>query len=124
MDKQNLSRRSFLASGAAAAALGGLALAGCSSTEAPASGASAASDAGAEGLPEKWDREVDVVVIGRGGILPAAFTVYERGLKNVLILEKSPTHFGGTTYFAGGGCSAPTTRSQWRRVSRRFPAIC
>lgn len=62
----------------------------------------------ASGLPEKWDREVDVVVVGSGSILPAALRAADNGLE-VLILEKHPTHFGGTTTWFGGGCSCPNS---------------
>lgn len=99
-----MNRRSFLMAGAAAA-VGGIAI------------ASNASQAGAQeensyqssvNIPEKWDREVDVVVVGSGSIIPAALKAYEEGLE-VLVLEKSPTHFGGTSYFAGGGCACPNS---------------
>lgn len=107
MTTKSMSRRSFFAGSAALAALGGLAFTQSAFGE-PASD-EASSTENTEGLPEKWDKEVDVVVIGSGSILPAAFTAYERGLTDVVILEKSPTHFGGTSYFAGGGCSCPNS---------------
>lgn len=108
MASKNMSRRSFFAGSAALAALGGLAFTGSALGETDAS-AEASNPSSGEGLPEKWDKEVDVVVIGSGSIIPAAFTAYERGLTDVLILEKSPTHFGGTSYFAGGGCTCPNS---------------
>lgn len=107
MSNKGMSRRSFFAGSAALAAFAGLSFAGTALGETEAE--NAASSEQSEGLPEKWDKEVDVVVIGSGSILPAAFTAYERGLTDVLILEKSPTHFGGTSYFAGGGCSCPNS---------------
>ena len=59
--------------------------------------------------PEKWDREVDVVVMGTGGAaLTAAITAHDQGLK-VLVLEK--THqIGGTTAFSGGVPWIPMNR--------------
>lgn len=98
-----ISRRNFLIGGATAA-LGGLALAGCSADDTLA----ATGDAATPVLPETWDKEVDVVVVGSGSILPAALKAYAEGME-VLILEKHPTHFGGTSYFHGGGCSCPNS---------------
>lgn len=108
MARKNMSRRSFFAGSAALAALGGLTFTGAALGETETT-TEVTKVKGNEGLPEKWDKEVDVVVIGSGSILPAAFTAYERGLTDVLILEKSPTHFGGTSYFAGGGCTCPNS---------------
>lgn len=52
-------------------------------------------------LPNHWDKEVDVIVLGTGGAaLTAALAASENGA-NVLVLEK--THqIGGTTAFSGG----------------------
>lgn len=59
--------------------------------------------------PEKWNREVDVVVMGTGGAaLTAAITAHDQGLK-VLVVEK--THqIGGTTAFSGGVPWIPMNR--------------
>lgn len=57
-------------------------------------------------VPAKWDRTVDVVVIGAGGAgLSAAVTAKEAGIKDVLVLEKMP-YPGGNTLRAGGGFNA------------------
>ena len=55
-------------------------------------------------LPEIWDMEVDVVVVGFGAAGAAtAVTAYELGAK-VLLLEKAPMgHAGGNTRVAGQG---------------------
>jgi len=55
-------------------------------------------------LPEKWDREVDVVVVGFGGAGAAtAITAHELGA-TVLILEKAPEgEEGGNTRVAAQG---------------------
>lgn len=105
MSTKNMSRRSFFAGSAAVAAMGGLALAGCSNGQNTA----AAGPASGGNVPETWDKEVDVVVIGSGSIVPAALKAHEEGLQ-VVILEKHPTHFGGTSYFAGGGFTCPNSR--------------
>ncbi|MFC1899984.1 FAD-dependent oxidoreductase [Chloroflexota bacterium] len=53
-------------------------------------------------LPQKWDKETDVVVVGYGGAgAVAAITVSEEGGK-VILLEKAP-EAGGNTSTASGG---------------------
>lgn len=101
MGQRQISRRNFLKGGMATAAFGGLAMAGCTSAQPMADTGGKAGN-----LPEQWDREVDVVVVGSGSILPAALRAHDHGLETIII-EKHPTHFGGTTYFAGGGCACP-----------------
>ncbi len=57
-------------------------------------------------VPSRWDRTVDVIVIGAGGAgLAAAVTAKEAGVKDVLVLEKMP-YPGGNTLRAGGGFNA------------------
>jgi succinate dehydrogenase/fumarate reductase flavoprotein subunit len=55
-------------------------------------------------LPEKWDKEADVVVVGFGGAgAAAAITAHELGAR-VLMLEKAPEgEEGGNTRVAGQG---------------------
>jgi succinate dehydrogenase/fumarate reductase flavoprotein subunit len=55
-------------------------------------------------LPQTWDRQADVVVVGFGAAGAAtAITAYEAGAK-VLLLEKAPYgHEGGNTRVAGQG---------------------
>jgi succinate dehydrogenase/fumarate reductase flavoprotein subunit len=49
-------------------------------------------------MPEKWDYETDVLVIGYGGAgVWAALTASDEGESEVLILEKSPTRGGGNS---------------------------
>lgn len=55
-------------------------------------------------LPEKWDKEADIVVVGFGGAgAAAAITAHDLGAK-VLMLEKAPEgEEGGNTRIAGQG---------------------
>ena len=85
-----LSRRNFLKSaaiGTVAAASAG-ALAGCS-TEASSE------------LPEKWDKEADVVVVGYGGAGAAATLEATKAGSSVVLLERMATG-GGSTAICGG----------------------
>jgi succinate dehydrogenase/fumarate reductase flavoprotein subunit len=62
-------------------------------------------------LPEKWDYEADVVVVGYGGAgVVAAITANDTGAK-VLILEKAPFRGGGNTSISAGMFCSPTNRS-------------
>ena len=53
-------------------------------------------------LPEEWDKEADVVVVGYGGAGAAAAIEAHDVETEVLILEKMPAP-GGTTKISGGG---------------------
>ena len=93
MSKTDLSRRHFLgaavSTAAAAAALPGLAHARTQTA-----------------LPEKWDMETDVVVLGCGGAgMMAACQAHDAGAK-VLILEKL-AQGGGNTAVSSGGFMIP-----------------
>ncbi len=100
--KQDISRRSFLKGtvlGAAALA-GTSVLAGCG----PKS-------AGVTGLPEKWDKETDIVVVGFGGAgASAAIGAREAGAE-AIVLEKQPGG-GGSTSISGGIIYAANTSVQ------------
>ncbi len=51
-------------------------------------------------VPSKWDKEVDVVVLGTGGAALTAAIAAADGGASVLVLEK--THqIGGTTSYSG-----------------------
>jgi 3-oxosteroid 1-dehydrogenase len=55
----------------------------------------------------KWDREVDVLVVGTGnGALTAALCNWEMGTEDVLIIEKTDK-VGGTSATSGGGIWIP-----------------
>jgi len=86
---QRLSRRDFVAGAVASAAV--LGLSACSGTD----GSSASA-----GVPTKWDREVDVVVVGAGGGgLMAACAAREAG-STALLLEKAGRVGGDTAMSA------------------------
>ena len=109
-----LNRRSFvkgagLAAGGAILSAAGTALAdeAATSTDQP-------------WMPEKWDYETDVVVVGTGGIISAALRAYDNGL-DVLVLEKHPTWFGGTTALSGGGMLCPNSTMALEAGAREIP---
>ena len=57
-------------------------------------------------MSERWDRTVDVVVVGTGGAALTAATLAHDGGAEVLIVEKEPM-LGGTTAVSGGGVWLP-----------------
>lgn len=99
---KDISRRSFLkgsALGAVALAGSGV-LAGCTAKPVVESG-----------LPEKWDKETDIVVIGFGGAgASAAIAAREAGAE-VVVLEKQGV-MGGSTATSGGLVYAAGTSVQ------------
>lgn len=99
---RDLSRRSFLAGGTLAAA--GLAMAGLAGCAAEAGGDLAATGSTINGnLPETWNEEADVVVVGLGAAgLSAAIAAKMDGAERVLALEAAPEQdAGGTTRVSG-----------------------
>ncbi len=97
MSDNLVSRRGFLKKtallGAGLAATGGIA-------------ACAPAAAGNAGKDIKWDKEVDVVVVGSGTAVIAAIAAKDAGAESVLILEKSVA-FGGTSALSGGAFWIP-----------------
>ena len=92
-----LSRRQFFGSTAAVAAVGAAGF----------SGASRAADLCS--LPKKWDKTVDVIIVGAGGAgLAAGITALEKGA-SVAILEKLAFP-GGNTMVSGGGMNGALTK--------------
>jgi len=61
-------------------------------------------------LGEARELSVDVLVVGSGnGALTAALCAYELGVRDVLVIEKSPL-YGGTSATSGGGIWIPCSR--------------
>lgn len=88
-----VSRRNFIK--ATAMGVGGTALAGLG-----------LKNSAAAGIPEKWDQEADVVVIGFGGAgAAAAIEAHDAGA-SVFVLEKMPG-WGGNTGVSGGAFLTP-----------------
>ncbi len=88
-----ISRREFVkgAVAGASALTGASVLAGCGQ----------AAPVPATGMPEEWEKEADVVVVGFGGAGAAAAIEASRAGASVLILERTPTG-GGSTAICGG----------------------
>ncbi|MBN1627992.1 MAG: FAD-binding protein, partial [Deltaproteobacteria bacterium] len=87
LSKEDFSRRDFIK--ATAAGAGVAAIAGLSGREAMAAG-----------IPKKWDKETDVVVLGCGGAgTTAAIAAHDAGAK-VIVVEKAPE--GGGNSRVGG----------------------
>jgi urocanate reductase len=88
MDKPahpDVSRRSFLTTGAAGAVAAGL----------------GAAEAGAQGVPVQWDQTADVVIVGAGVAgLPAAITARDLGA-SVIVVEEN-FDIGGRGMLSGG----------------------
>lgn len=95
-----VSRRSFL-TGAAAVGAGLVAAATVGNTQAHA-------DEAAPWLPETWDYETDILVIGYGGAgMWTAVTAADEGESEVLILEKAPVRGGGNSAINLGEFTIP-----------------
>jgi 3-oxo-5alpha-steroid 4-dehydrogenase len=86
-----MTRRELIKKGAAA---GAVAVAGAG----PLYGCSPATPSN---LPQKWDREADVVVVGLGGAGAAAAIEAGRAGAKVIVLERMPVA-GGSTVLCGG----------------------
>lgn len=93
--EKTVSRRAFIGGAGvltAAAAMAGLS--GCANNE-----SSTPQDPAAAYLPETWDRETDILVVGFGGAgIAACITALDEGLGEVLAVEAAPeAHEGGNT---------------------------
>jgi len=95
--KNGLSRRDFMkaaAIGTGAAALGGIDI---KSSEAAV-------------IPEKWDKEVDVIVVGGGAAgLSAAVHAHDSGAK-VILLEAAATFYTSSSSICGGTFSSANSK--------------
>ena len=93
---KNISRRDFIKG---AAALGVTGLAGAAGF-----GRATIAEAAEE---QHWDAEAEVVVVGTGTVITAAIAAAEFGAESVIVLEKSPILFGGTSMMSGAGFALP-----------------
>lgn len=91
IDRRTLLKGAAVLGGAAAMA----SLAACTAGASPASPSKV----------RKWDKEVDVVVVGTGTASLAALAAHDAGSK-VVMLEKAPV-YGGHTAVSGGGLYTP-----------------
>jgi len=98
-----VSRRDFVKGAAVGAGLltGAGALASCGTAAAPA----------APGMPAKWDKEADVVIVGAGGTGIVAAIEAADGGASVVVLEKAAI-VGGTTSLSGAVIQASNTEFQ------------
>ncbi len=95
---KELSRREFM-KGAAAFGLAGIA---------GAVGFGQGVTAEAAGSADiEWDAEAEIVVVGTGTVITAAIAAAELGAENVIVLEKNPVLFGGTSMMSGAGFALP-----------------
>lgn len=102
----HLTRRHFLQGGSLT--LAGLtlgSLVGCSSDE----GAASVSQKTGSNIPENWDEEADVVIVGLGAAaLSAAISAKQQGVERVIALEVAPEEFaGGSTRVSGNMLMIP-----------------
>jgi len=106
---KKVSRREFVKGAAAVASVGALASCapaatpGPGETAAPAATCPPAGECPTPWIPETWDYEADLVVVGTGGgALTAAIEAADAGA-SVLLLEKAPENYmGGNTKVTGG----------------------
>ncbi len=99
MVRKQVTRREFIKRAAQAGA--GVAAANVLATSLSATPAQAAGN-----VPDKWDKEADVVIVGYGGAGAVAAMEAQAAGAQVLVLEKMADG-GGTTRVSGGGFMTP-----------------
>lgn len=102
MTRTSMDRRDFFKfAGITSAVVAGAGLVGCSDGQ--------AKEEKPEWLPEKWDHEADIIVIGHGGAgLGAAITAYDEDLGSVVMLEAAPKELrGGNSRVCGQNLMIP-----------------
>lgn len=97
--QRTMNRRSFLGVSAIALAAVSAGAAGCSPSSSQTSNASSSSIPG--NMPESWDYEADVVVVGGGAMGMAAATEALAGGASVILLEKT-SRLGGDGMLSDG----------------------
>ena len=100
-EKKGITRREFVKGAAAGAA--GVVAAGALASCAPAK------EEEKSWMPEQWDEEADVVVVGHGFAAQAAAIEADRAGVSVIMLEKAPEEFqGGNSRVCGQGFLSPS----------------
>ena len=115
---KKVSRKEFVKGAAAVASVGALASCAPAATPAPAPTCPPAPECPPAAecapcptpwLPEKWDYEADVVVVGEGFAGQTAAIEADRAGASVLVLEKAPEKYaGGNSRVCGQGFVAPS----------------
>lgn len=123
MENKGLSRRSFLKG----AAVTGAALAGTAGLAGCASGSSAAGNPLAEiqkpenAMPESWDAETDIVVVGYGGAgMWASLIGSDEGASSVVVLEKAPVEGGGNSRINNGEWTVIKDAEKFKEYCKAF----
>lgn len=98
--EQGISRRNFLVGAGLASIAAGMGLAGCS--PANAQGEPNTSATGAGTVPDSWDEECDVLVLGAGGAGCAAALSAARDGAQVIVLESQPNTATSSTAICKG----------------------
>ena len=113
---KTVTRRNFITTTGAMAVAGAGALAGLG-----ASTVQAQPPCPMPGVPAKWDKETDVVIVGFGGAgASAAIAGHDAGAE-MLILEVAPKQFrGGNTACAGGGWVHPYDKEKYFKYLKKL----
>ncbi|MEG0503947.1 MAG: FAD-binding protein [Raoultibacter sp.] len=96
--QKTVSRRTFLTGSVVVAAGASLGLFGYSQPS---------NEKAAQASEGSWDKECDILVVGTGTAAFAAIAAADFGAESVIVLEKSPSMFGGTSATSGGGLGIP-----------------
>ena len=100
MHSTAISRKSFIAGAAGLAAAGAASLTAANAARAT------------EAAEPAWDHEVDFLVVGSGTAAFGALAATEAEGATVMLIEKHPTMFGGTSATSGAGFWIPGSPCQ------------
>lgn len=109
-EKARLSRRDFMRIAAigGAAAAGAIALGGCDATAEPTAAPIVEQECPVAGIPETWDEETDVIVVGTGDAgSMAALNAFDAGA-SVIMIDKGD-FYGGCSTLGGGSAQLVAT---------------